>query len=91
MCECFACMRSVHRVHPEAHRGGRRVSEPLELELQVVLNCHVGAGSRTSILCRIELLTAELFLHLLFLAFASKSHCIAQAGFKLLVPFRISS
>ena len=29
-----------------AHGGQRRASDPLELELQMVLGCHVGAGNR---------------------------------------------
>jgi hypothetical protein len=30
----------------------KRVSYPLEPELQVVVSCHLGAGNRTQVLCK---------------------------------------
>lgn len=40
-CECFAtCM-------PGAYGGEKRASDPLGLELERVISCHVGAGNRT--------------------------------------------
>lgn len=40
---CTMCM-------PDTHRGQKRVSNPLELELWMVVNHHVGAGSQACIL-----------------------------------------
>lgn len=40
-CGCFAtCM-------PGAYGGEKRTSDPLDLELEKVISCHVGAGNRT--------------------------------------------
>jgi hypothetical protein len=38
VCVCTMCVS-------DAHRGHKRVSEPLELEFQVVMSCHVGASN----------------------------------------------
>jgi hypothetical protein len=39
-------MNVVCTIHmPGACRGQERVSAPLELVLQVVMNCHVGTGN----------------------------------------------
>jgi hypothetical protein len=32
------------------HRGQKRESDPLDLEVQMVASCHVGAGERTRVL-----------------------------------------
>ena len=37
---------------PAAHRLQRKVSEPLELELEMVVGHHVGARNQTQILCK---------------------------------------
>lgn len=42
---CTMCM-------PRDHRGQKKVSYPLELELQVFLSNHVGAGNKTWVLCK---------------------------------------
>lgn len=40
--------------------GGQKVLDPLGLELQVLVSCHMGSGNRTWILCRIQVfLTAK--------------------------------
>ena len=44
------------------HRGQKRALEPLELELQMVVSCYVGARNQTWVLCKNNkhvLLTAE--------------------------------
>lgn len=43
----------VHHGCP-AHGGPKSASEPLELELQVVANCHEGAGNQTWVPWRIS-------------------------------------
>lgn len=35
-----------------ASRGQKRTSDPLELELQIPVNCHVGARNRTWVFCK---------------------------------------
>lgn len=35
-----------------AQGGQKRASGPLELEVQVVVSCHVGASNQTLILCK---------------------------------------
>lgn len=45
-------------VHPERtrpSRGQKRVLDTLELELQVVVNFHMGAGNWTWVLCRVAI------------------------------------
>ena len=42
---CASCVCS-------ADRDKTRLSDLLELELQVVVSCHVGAGNATQVLCR---------------------------------------
>ena len=37
---------------PVACRGQKRALDPSELELQVVVSCHVGAGNGTQVLCK---------------------------------------
>lgn len=41
MSVCVPC------VWPDSHWGQKRLSDPLELELQMVMNCYVGAENRT--------------------------------------------
>lgn len=41
-----------HRYVSKAQGGQKRASSPLELELQMVVSDHVGAGNRTSIFCK---------------------------------------
>jgi hypothetical protein len=45
VCLCTACMLG-------AQRGYKRALDPLEQELQTVLNLHVGAGNPTQVLCK---------------------------------------
>ena len=40
-----ACMLDTHVVQ-------KRVKGPLELELGIIVSCHVGAGNRTQVLCK---------------------------------------
>lgn len=43
------------------HSGNKRVLGPLELELQVVVSCHMDARNWTQVLCKSKvLLTTEL-------------------------------
>lgn len=42
---CLACLYVVHHGMPGAHRGQKRVLDPLELELQTVVKHHVGTGN----------------------------------------------
>lgn len=35
-----------------AYRGQKGALDPLELKFQVVLSCHVDAGSQTEVLCK---------------------------------------
>ena len=38
---------------PSAHGNQKRTSsDPLTLELQMVLSCHVGSGNQTQVLCK---------------------------------------
>lgn len=49
------CLHTVYISAPCAcntHRGQRRISEPLELELQMAVNSHVGAGKWSQVLCK---------------------------------------
>lgn len=54
VCLCTLCV-------PSALRGQEKVSDPLELELEVVVSCQLGGGIRTRILrsSRYSSLTAE--------------------------------
>jgi hypothetical protein len=45
-----ACM-SVDTYVPAVQEGGKRTSNPLELELQMVVSHYVGAGNGTCVLC----------------------------------------
>lgn len=47
MCICMytTCM-------PGVLEGQQRTSDPLGLELQMVVNCHVGTSSQTQVLCK---------------------------------------
>lgn len=40
VCLCITCM-------PGSFEGQKKASDPLGLELQNFVNCHVGAGNRT--------------------------------------------
>ena len=44
---CFACMSVRTMYVPSAHEGQRWALDPLELKLQAVVSCHVGAGNGT--------------------------------------------
>ena len=46
--ECFACMYICTLYAYRVHRDQKRGSDPLELELQMVVGHHVGAGNQTS-------------------------------------------
>lgn len=48
---CVLELVYMHRMCAEACGGQNRASNPLELELQIVVNCLVCAGSQTWILC----------------------------------------
>lgn len=37
---------------PDTHRGQKRVLDFLELELGVVVDCRVGVGNQTRVLCK---------------------------------------
>lgn len=37
---------------PGAQGGQKMMSDPLELELLMVVSCHVGAGNQTQVLCK---------------------------------------
>jgi hypothetical protein len=51
---------SMHYIH----RGQKRALDPLELELQMVISCHVGAETElTSLEEQLVLLTSEPSLH----------------------------
>jgi hypothetical protein len=45
--QCFACMYvCIYGIcEPGTHEGLKRASDLLQLELQVVVGCHVGAGN----------------------------------------------
>lgn len=43
MHSCIVCV-------PGAHRSKKEMSDPLELELQTVVNRHVGVGTHTQVL-----------------------------------------
>lgn len=52
MGECFACIH-VSISHVSSVCGGQNwVLDPLELELQMVLNHHVGARNQTQVFCK---------------------------------------
>lgn len=53
MYECVCLHVCIHTVGvPGALGEQRRVSDPVELELQMVGNCYLGAENQTQLLCR---------------------------------------
>ena len=54
----FMCMSVLLHVHvcitcmSDVHWGQKKVSDPLALELQMVVICHVGVGECTRLLCK---------------------------------------
>lgn len=52
LCVCEFESMSVPHVHAVPLEARRGAFDPLELELQVVVSLHVGAGNRTSLLCK---------------------------------------
>ena len=52
MYECIASLHVGMPVLCNACRGQKEVLDPLELELWMVVSCHVGAGNRTQVLCK---------------------------------------
>lgn len=48
LCVCFICMYVCTTCMPGA-LGGWKVSDSVELELQMVVSCHVGAWNQTQI------------------------------------------
>ena len=51
--ECSACMYvCMYACVPRAHGCQKKMLAPLEPELQVVVNCLVGAGNLTYVLCK---------------------------------------
>lgn len=68
--KCFACVCICVLQACGAHGSQKRASDLMELELQVVVSCHVGAGHQTWVLYRSTVLsTAELLLQPLLLTF----------------------
>ena len=52
MYECYASMY-VCTLHVCSASGGqKRTSDPLELELQMFVSCHVGAGNEIWFICK---------------------------------------
>ena len=49
MCTCVPGHVDMRHVCSGAYGDQRRASDPLELELKVVVSCHVGAGNQTQI------------------------------------------
>lgn len=48
--EDFAVMYVYIMYIPGAHRGNKRVSDPMGLELWITVNCYVSAGNQTRVL-----------------------------------------
>lgn len=78
VCECLPAYVFVHHVHAWYPRKPERVLGPLELKLQTVVSCYVGAGNWTWVLCKSckfltlqKLLTTKLSLSPLFQVFYS--------------------
>lgn len=44
---CFACIYVCVPFECSSHRGQKRVSDLLEMELQMVVKCHVGVVNLT--------------------------------------------
>lgn len=42
---------SVHHVVTDALKGQKKVLDPLELELHMVVSCHVATGNKALVLC----------------------------------------
>ena len=56
---------SVYDMHAcSAHGGQKRAVEPLEVELQTVVSCHVGARNQTQVLEEQLVFSAEPSFHL---------------------------
>jgi hypothetical protein len=49
----------VHHMCGGTHRGRERASDALSLELQMVVNQHVGVGNQTEAHCKQVLLSTE--------------------------------
>lgn len=45
MCICFAYMHIMYVCVPHAHGSHKKLWAPLELELQMIMNQHVGADN----------------------------------------------
>lgn len=56
VCVCVFCLHVCVCTMgmSDAHGGEQRALALLELDLQMVVSCHVGAGNRTWILCEIR-------------------------------------
>lgn len=52
MCECLACMCLCTTHVLNACRGQKRILDPLELELWMLVNLCVGTGIQTRVLCK---------------------------------------
>ena len=54
LCACMFCIHvSICTMcMPDTHVVQKRVKGPLELELGIIVSCHVGAGNRTQVLCK---------------------------------------
>lgn len=61
---CFICIHVYTTTVTGAHRGQKRVPDPLKLELQMVVLYYVAAGDRASVLC--EGITVLVFLVFFF-------------------------
>lgn len=52
MCECFVCISVCIAQMSGDPRDQQRVSDPVGLELQMIVNGHLGAGNSTQVLCK---------------------------------------
>lgn len=52
MCECFVCISVCTAQMSVDPRDQQRVSDPVGLELQMIVNGHLGAGNPTQVLCK---------------------------------------
>jgi hypothetical protein len=80
---CFACI-CVYHIWPGACRDQKRLPDPLELELQMVLSHHMGGWeSNLGLLEEPELLADELTLQPLLPEFSLIPSHIARTGLEL--------
>lgn len=51
-CSMFVCGILCAMCVLAAHGGQKRTLDLLKLELQIIVNCHMGAGNQTWVLCK---------------------------------------